>query len=162
MADALHPGAQAHHRSSGATGAPRRSRWLDRRAGLAAKPIIDIDLSVPDADDENAYLGPLTAAGYHLRVRQPGHRMVRTQDLGVQVRVCTVGSEWERRHLLFRDWLRHNDCDRELYGQLKLCLAQQDWPDMNAYADAKGQLIAEISERAETWARSTGWTPTPE
>jgi GrpB-like predicted nucleotidyltransferase (UPF0157 family) len=44
----------------------------------------------------------------------------------------------ERRHLLFRDWLRHSDCDRELYGQLKLRLAQQDWPDMNAYADAKG------------------------
>ena len=127
--------------------------------GLAAKPIIDIDLSVPDADDENAYLGPLTAAGYHLRVRQPGHRMVRTQDLGVQVHVCTVGSEWERRHLLFRDWLRHNDCDRELYGQLKLRLARQDWPDMNAYADAKGPLIAEITERAEAWARSTGWTP---
>ena len=127
--------------------------------GLAAKPIIDIDVSVPDADDETAYLGPLTAAGYHLRVRQPGHRMVRTQDLRVHVHVCTVGSEWERRHLLFRDWLRRDECDRELYGQLKLRLAQQDWPDMNAYADAKGPLIAEITERAEAWARSTGWTP---
>jgi GrpB-like predicted nucleotidyltransferase (UPF0157 family) len=32
--------------------------------GLAAKPIVDIDVSVPDVYDEAAYLGPLVAAGY--------------------------------------------------------------------------------------------------
>lgn len=127
--------------------------------GLVAKPIIDIDVSVPDVDDESTYLGVLIAAGYHLRVRQPGHRMVRTEDRAVQVHICDVDSDWERRHLLFRDWLRRNKDDREAYGQLKLQLAQQDWPDMNAYAEAKGPLITEITERAEAWARSTGWTP---
>jgi GrpB-like predicted nucleotidyltransferase (UPF0157 family) len=80
--------------------------------GLVAKPIIDIDLSVPDADGEDAYLPALERAGYVLRVRQPGHRMVRTPDLGVQVHICTAGSEWERRHLLFRDWLRRDAADR--------------------------------------------------
>lgn len=46
--------------------------------GLMAKPIVDIDLSVADADDEAAYLPAMERAGYHLRVREPGHRLVRT------------------------------------------------------------------------------------
>ncbi|MFJ8954981.1 GrpB family protein [Streptomyces sp. NPDC102381] len=73
--------------------------------------------------------------------------------------ICTAGSEWERRHLLFRDWLRRDTADRAAYARHKQHLAEQDWPDMNAYAAAKGPLIAEISERAEAWARATGWTP---
>jgi GrpB-like predicted nucleotidyltransferase (UPF0157 family) len=76
--------------------------------GLAAKPIIDIDLSVHNVDREAKYLPDLRDAGYQLRVREPGHRMVRTSDLGVQVHVCSTDSEWERRHLLFRDWLRYD------------------------------------------------------
>jgi GrpB-like predicted nucleotidyltransferase (UPF0157 family) len=41
---------------------------------------------------------------------------------------------------------------------LKNQLAQEDWPDMNAYAEAKGPLISEITARAEKWARRSGWT----
>ncbi|MFI6042626.1 GrpB family protein [Nocardia sp. NPDC051321] len=127
--------------------------------GLVAKPIIDIDLSVPDVEDEGAYLEPLLTAGYRLRVREPGHRMVRTPERDVHVHICTVGSDWERRHLLFRDWLRHDARDRAAYGRLKQQLAQRDWPDTNAYADAKGPLIIEITGRAEAWAQAAGWTP---
>jgi GrpB-like predicted nucleotidyltransferase (UPF0157 family) len=71
--------------------------------GLAAKPIIDIQLSVKDVADEEDYLAVLVAIGYQLRVREPGHRLVRTADLGVHVHCCNASSEWERRHLLFRD-----------------------------------------------------------
>src|ERR1051325_4080810 len=49
-----------------------------RVPGLAAKPIIDIQVSVPDVEQESPYLEPLVAAGYRLRVREPGHRMFRT------------------------------------------------------------------------------------
>jgi GrpB-like predicted nucleotidyltransferase (UPF0157 family) len=128
---------------------------------LAAKPIIDIDVSVSDPDDEATYLPALEQAGYHLRVRQPGHRMLRTADRDVHVHVCAAGSEWERRHLLFRDWLRNDESDRDAYANLKRGLATRDWPDMNAYAAAKGALIAEITARAEEWARDVGWEPTP-
>ncbi|CAM4504096.1 GrpB family protein [Nocardia ninae] len=127
--------------------------------GLAAKPIVDIDVSVPDVEDETAYLPPLLAAGYRLRVREPAHRMVRTVQRDVHVHIVTVGSDWERRQLLFRDWLRHSVDDRAAYEKLKRQLAQQNWPDMNAYADAKGPLIAEIIQRAEAWAASIAWTP---
>lgn len=127
--------------------------------GLAAKPIIDIDLSVPDVEDESAYLGPLLTTGYQLRVRERGHRMVRTPQRDVHVHISTVGSEWERRHLLFRDWLRHDTEDRAAYQELKRELSQRDWIDMNAYADAKGPLISEMTVRAEAWALSVGWSP---
>jgi GrpB-like predicted nucleotidyltransferase (UPF0157 family) len=126
--------------------------------GLAAKPIIDINLSVKDVDDEEDYLPALVAAGYQLRVREHGHRMVRTANLGVHVHCCTAGSDWERRHLLFRDWLRFDQPDRVAYGALKNELAQRDWPDMNAYAEAKSALISEITARAERWAVDTSWT----
>jgi GrpB-like predicted nucleotidyltransferase (UPF0157 family) len=55
--------------------------------GLPAKPIIDIQVSVRDVDDEDSYLPDLVAAGYRLRVREPGHRMVRTAERDVHVRV---------------------------------------------------------------------------
>ena len=81
-----------------------------------------------------------------------------TPDLGVHVHVCTAGSDWERLQLLFRDWLRYDQSDRAAYNSLKNQLAQEDWPDMNAYAEAKGPLISEITARAEKWARRSGWT----
>ncbi|WP_242606579.1 GrpB family protein [Protofrankia symbiont of Coriaria ruscifolia] len=128
-------------------------------AGLAAKSIVDVQVSVPGVDAEQHYAGPLVAAGYVLRVRELGHRMFRTPDLAVHVHVCTAGSGWERRHLLFRDWLRRNATDRAAYETLKRSLAARDWPDMNAYADAKSALITEITHRAQEWAHTTGWMP---
>ncbi|MCE0539901.1 GrpB family protein [Kineosporia rhizophila] len=126
--------------------------------GLTAKPIIDIDLSVFDAEDEADYVPALESAGYQLGVRETGHRMMRTADRSVHLHICSAGSEWERRHLLFRDWLRTDQADRQAYAALKLQLAQRDWPDAEAYADAKSGLIAEITDRAESWAAATSWT----
>ncbi len=47
--------------------------------GLAAKPVIDILVVVPDSSDESDCLPRLAAAGYVLRVREPEwneHRML--------------------------------------------------------------------------------------
>lgn len=127
--------------------------------GLAAKPIIDIQVSVPDVEDEIRYLTALVAAGYPLRVRETGHRMFRTPELDVHIHVCNVGSDRERRHLLLRDWLRVSAEDRDAYAALKIELQTQDWETMNHYADAKTALIALITTRAEAWAASVGWCP---
>jgi GrpB-like predicted nucleotidyltransferase (UPF0157 family) len=116
--------------------------------GLVAKPIVDVDVSVADVEDEPAYLPALLAAGYELRVREPGHRLVRTPARDVHVHVCSAGSAWERDHLAFRDRLRASPADRDAYAALKQRLAQQDWPAMDDYADAKGPLIREILARA--------------
>lgn len=126
--------------------------------GLLAKPIIDIDLSVDDPDAEGAFLPALEQVGYHLRVREPGHRLLRSLGLDIHVHVCGLGGAWERRHLLFRDWLQADENDRALYSEAKRGLADRDWADMNEYAATKSEVIAEITERAERWARSTSWS----
>ena len=116
--------------------------------GLAAKPIIDIDLSVADVEDEDAFVPDLVAAGYVLRVREPGHRMLRTPEKDVHLHVCEVGSDWEQRHLVFRDWLRTHPDDRQRYEDVKRELSRRDWDDMNDYADAKSEVVADIMSRA--------------
>ena len=116
--------------------------------GLAAKPIVDIDVSVADPDDEDAVVPDLLAAGYVLRVRKPGHLMVRTPARDVHVHVCAAGGTWESRHLVFRDWLREHPEDRRRYEDVKRSLAGREWADMNDYADAKTDVIAAIMDRA--------------
>jgi GrpB-like predicted nucleotidyltransferase (UPF0157 family) len=124
---------------------------------LAAKPIIDILVSVADPDDEQLYGPQLKEAGYLPRVREPRHRMFRTPERDVHVHIWASGSDDERRHLLFRDWLCQSEADRRLYESTKRQLAMRDWPDMNFYADAKSGVITEIMARAETWAARWGW-----
>lgn len=120
--------------------------------GLAAKPIVDVLVTVTDITDEHAYLAPLLAAGYELRVREPGHRVVRTPARDVHVHVLEDGDPEEGEYLLLRDRLRSDTADRELYEATKRRLAQQDWPDMNAYADAKNAVIEAIKQRARSAA----------
>lgn len=124
--------------------------------GLGAKDIIDVMATVDDADDEAAYGPPLERAGFHIRVRQAGHRMYRTPDLDVHVHIFTEASEAARVRLLFRDWLRHDDADRRLYEETKRELARRDWDATNDYSEAKGEVVAEILARAHRWARGAG------
>lgn len=121
---------------------------------LAAKPIIDVLVTVEDITAEEDYLDQLLGAGYALRVREPGHRLVRTPARDVHVHVLEVGDPAAEDYLLFRDRLRAHSEERELYERTKRLLIEQDWPDMNAYADAKTGIITEIKERARRSAAS--------
>lgn len=116
--------------------------------GLAAKPIIDVLVVVDDITAEEHYLGPLIAAGYELRVREPGHRLVRTPARDVHVHILQAGDQGVGDYLLLRDRLRSDAADRDLYERTKRRLLTQDWPDMNAYAEAKTDVIAAIKDRA--------------
>lgn len=126
--------------------------------GLAAKPLIDILLLVPDADDEAAYLPALEAAGYALRVRQPDwyqHRcLVRRMESGARRNVNLhvfapeSGAPEIERILAFRDRLRTHDEDREYYERTKRTLARRDWKFVQHYANAKSEVIEEILGRA--------------
>lgn len=127
-------------------------------SGLAAKPIIDMLLVVANSADEAAYLPPLLAAGFELRVREPDfheHRMLRTLKRDVHLHVLSTGSAEIDRYLTFRDALRQNAAERRLYEATKRRLAAQPWPDFNAYADAKTEII----ERILTAARADGSRP---
>ncbi len=115
--------------------------------GLAAKAIIDILVVVADSANESAYCPHLEAAGYVLRVREPNwneHRMFRTSEKDVHVHVYSAACGEIERNLSFRDHLRNNAGDRQRYEEVKRSLAMIDWPDMNAYADAKTEVIESI------------------
>jgi GrpB-like predicted nucleotidyltransferase (UPF0157 family) len=119
--------------------------------GLAAKPIIDIVLAVPDSSDEDDYVPALEAAGYTLRIREPDwyeHRVLKKADPSVNLHVFSAGCEEIDRMLGFRDHLRTNEADRELYERTKRELAARTWAYVQDYADAKTKVVEEIIVRA--------------
>ena len=119
--------------------------------GLAAKPIIDMVLAVPDSADEPAYLPRLEAAGYVLRIREPDwfeHRVCKGPDTNVNLHVFSRDCTEIERMLRFRDHLRRDAVDRALYERTKRDLARRRWRHVQHYADAKGAVVAEIMSRA--------------
>jgi len=115
--------------------------------GLAAKPIVDILVVVTNSADESAYLPPLEAAGYQLRVREPDwneHRMLRTPEKDVHVHIYSAGCKEIERYLTFRNRLRRNLKDRIRYEETKRTLVGKDWADRNDYANAKTEVIESI------------------
>ena len=116
--------------------------------GLAAKPIVDVAVTVADITAEEDYLDPLVQAGYELRVREPGHRMVRTPARDIHVHILGRDDPAVGEYLLFRDHLRVDADDRDLYEHTKRALLTADWDDMNAYAEAKTDVITAIKARA--------------
>jgi GrpB-like predicted nucleotidyltransferase (UPF0157 family) len=128
--------------------------------GLPAKPIIDMALVTESSADEPAYVPALEAAGYVLRIREPAwheHRMFKGPRISINLHVFSVNCPEVERMLAFRDWLRVNEADRELYASEKRRLAAQNWKYMQNYADSKGTVIAEIMARAALVVRSPAW-----
>jgi GrpB-like predicted nucleotidyltransferase (UPF0157 family) len=125
--------------------------------GLPAKPTIDIQVSVADLDNEPRYVPQIERAGVQLRTRDALHRFFRPfagQPREVHVHACPAGSEWEREHLLFRDYLRsHNDA-RDAYARVKQEAAQVWSDDRIAYTEAKTGVILALLDAAETWDRT--------
>jgi GrpB-like predicted nucleotidyltransferase (UPF0157 family) len=119
--------------------------------GLAAKPIMDILLAVTDSRNEAEYVPELEAAGYVLRVREIDwheHRMFKGPDTETNLHVFSSGCPEIDRMLMFRDWLRRNAADRDLYARTKLLLAKEEWKYVQNYADAKTAVIEEIIARS--------------
>jgi GrpB-like predicted nucleotidyltransferase (UPF0157 family) len=122
--------------------------------GLAAKPRIDIQVSVPDITAEAQYVPQLEAIGVELRSRDDYHRYFRPFPGGpraVQVHVCALGSEWEFEHLLFRDYLRTHADARAAYAETKRAAAVAWWDDGVGYTDAKSEVVLDIIEHAFAW-----------
>ena len=119
--------------------------------GLAAKPIIDMVLGVADSADESAYVPAMESAGYVLRIREPEwnqHRLFKGPDTNINLHVFSFRCPEIDKMLMFRDWLRANDADRNLYERTKRELAQQTWKYVQNYADAKTAVVEEIVARA--------------
>ena len=119
--------------------------------GLPAKPIIDIDLVVADSADEAAYLPELQSAGYRLVIRERDwyeHRCLKGPDTNVNLHVFSARCPEVERNVAFRERLRADEADRDLYARTKRELARRQWTYVQQYADAKTGVIEEILRRA--------------
>lgn len=118
--------------------------------GLWAKPVIDLDLTVEDSSDEEAWLPPLEAAGFVLRVREPEweeHRCLRGTDPAANLHVFSPGAREPRRHLMFRNWLRSHPDDRDRYAEVKRDVAARGFSDAMLYNNAKAWFIYDLYEQ---------------
>ena len=130
--------------------------------GLAAKPIIDMLLAVPDSADEPAYVPALEDAGYVLSIREPDwfeHRLFKGPDTDINLHVFTVGAAEIDQMLMFRDWLRADEADRDAYLRVKRDLAERTWRHVQHYADSKTAIVQQVMARARAASQQDqpGW-----
>jgi GrpB-like predicted nucleotidyltransferase (UPF0157 family) len=76
--------------------------------------------------------------------------MFKGPDTDINLHTFSTGCSEIDRMLMFRDWLRGNAADRELYARTKLDLAKKEWRFVQNYADAKTEVIDEIIARARS------------
>ena len=132
--------------------------------GLAAKPVIDIQMSVACLEPVDAYAVPIQELGYLFRPTNPDltkrffHSPPAMPRCHIHVR--RAGSWSEQFALLFRDYLRTQVEDARRYADLKRSLASKE-RDVQEYTDLKGPFIWEIMVKATDWSQSIGWEPGP-
>lgn len=126
--------------------------------GLAAKSILDLQLSVAAIEPRARYVEPLEQLGY-LFVPAPEspdyHFFAKPPERprSHHLHVCEVGSEHEFRHLAVRDFLRVHDDEAARYAALKRqVVARHPW-DRLAYIEGKDEYVTALEARAVEWAR---------
>ena len=144
--------------------------------GLAAKNIIDIQITVRNLDEMEPFIERMASNGYR-------HREGNTSDLFVgeemqdeaqwrkmyfreaegdgrlHLHVREEGRLNQRYALLFRDFLRSNTTVRKGYEQIKQRLAEIFPESIEGYLYIKDPLMDIIFEGASIWARETDWAP---
>lgn len=133
--------------------------------GLAAKPVIDIQMSVARLEPVDAFRVPLEGLGYIYRAsnaeRTKRYFREPPGEPRTHIHVRRAGSFSEQFPLLFRDFLRINMDTAAEYAAVKRRLAAQFPHDGLAYTNAKASFCWEIIHRADDWAQQTGWEPSP-
>jgi GrpB-like predicted nucleotidyltransferase (UPF0157 family) len=116
--------------------------------GLAAKPVIDMTVVVPDADAVSSAIGRLAAIGYaHRGDLGIAGREAFTPPPGLpahNLHVCPSGNLALRNHLAVRDYLRGHPDAARAYGDLKKHLAGEFRNDIDGYVDGKTDFILGI------------------
>ena len=145
--------------------------------GMAAKPVLDLQLSVRDLDEAAASFAPeLAALGYQRHPFERDHvpagdnsdpelwakrywrrRQHPAGDVNLHVRVA--GSPNERLALLFRDWLRAQPLAVAAYARFKAALADAVSRDLRVYTEVKDPVVDLVVVAAGRWAADSGWQP---
>ncbi|MFA5138841.1 MAG: GrpB family protein [Elusimicrobiota bacterium] len=122
--------------------------------GLAAKPIIDVMVGVPELLIDARLLSDLAGFGYEYfgEYGIPGRHFFRKGDPRTHHLhwVRSGGDFWEE-HLLFRDYLRRHLDEARRYEELKRGLALRYAEDRDSYTASKTGFIQEVLARARRW-----------
>ena len=120
--------------------------------GLAAKPVIDLDVIVRSPADIPAAIDALATLGYTAQGEKgvPGREAFRwpAGEARHHVYVCPQGTHALEDHLLFRDYLRAHPEVAQEYGRLKQAYAAQHGSNRDAYSVAKAAFIDRVTEIA--------------
>jgi len=141
---------------------------------LAAKDIIDIQITVKDLNDTNI-VDALTKAGYNHRGDVIHDNFVSFSHKSPELRkhyfreakgtrvhhihIREQGRLNQRYALLFRDFLLKDTVTRQVYGKIKTELARRFTTDKSSYYAIKDPLMDSIYQAAELWAHQTNWKP---
>lgn len=119
--------------------------------GLAAKPVLDIDVVVKQDQVKPATL-ELESFGYTYlgEMGVPQRHAFREPDTKrrCNLYVCVENSVSLQNHLAVRDMCRKHESIRDRYGELKLELAQREWSSVDEYCEAKNETIGWILNQA--------------
>jgi GrpB-like predicted nucleotidyltransferase (UPF0157 family) len=127
--------------------------------GLAAKPVIDIQISVEGLEPPTPYSGPLESIGYGnwRDVHEPNHRFCRDEPRHHHVHLVVAEGDLEPLRPLFRDYLVAQPQVAREYGELKANAAATHGHDRDAYTLSKSKFIEGALSNARVWAAETGW-----
>jgi GrpB-like predicted nucleotidyltransferase (UPF0157 family) len=120
--------------------------------GLAAKPIIDIDVLLASADTLPAAIERLASVGYSHRgdlgIPEREAFLAPANDPRHHLYICPPTSREFRSHLALRDYLRARPEEAKAYGELKRTLAARFRDDREGYLEGKREFVAELVRRA--------------
>ena len=131
--------------------------------GMAAKPVVDIQISVASLDALDGYRLPMEAMGFVYQPENPERTKRYFREAPgsrrTHIHVRENGSWSQQMALIFRDYLRNNPVDADLYAAEKHRLASMYSQNRIAYVEGKTKVIWEILYRADRWVAAMGWRP---
>jgi GrpB-like predicted nucleotidyltransferase (UPF0157 family) len=120
--------------------------------GLAAKPIIDMDVLLESTDALPEAIERLANLGYthqgDLGIPEREAFLAPAKDFPHHLYVCPPHSREFERHLALRDYLRSHSKEAKAYGDLKQALAQKFAHDRAGYIAGKEAFVRELLRRA--------------
>ena len=129
-------------------------------AGLAAKPIIDIDVLLRSSSDLRVVIRKLAELGYEYQgdLGISGREAFRNEAVGIRhhLYVCPPGSREYDRHIAFRNHLREHAADADAYARLKRELATRYGADREGYNQAKSEFVEHILCRTSKPCHAAG------
>lgn len=131
--------------------------------GMDAKPIVDIQISVTDFDNESLYREQIESLGFKLRGENPDKTKKYFREIPgnrrIHIHVRRTGSVSEQMTLLFRDYLRTHPFDCIKYAEEKHRLMKLHSKERSKYVEGKGPIVWEIMQKAHAWSMEVGWKP---